>query len=163
MSQENMQQEESLVNRIVKATLETERKLRRQQVLHNTRMLMERYIDMQQHIDTAASEEDELDADVREQFGGTGAYLESVRRSKVKTALMLENIDRAMEELRKECEGDGTGYKYEAFRCHYIEGKSYEEIAEAQNCGKNTPARWSKELIRRMSIKLFGVDGVEKY
>lgn len=163
MNQEREQQEESLVNRIVKATLETERKLRRQQVLHNTRMLMERYIDMRQHIETAASEEDELDADVREQFGGTGAYLESVRRSKVKTALMLENIDRAMEELRKECEEDGTGYKYETFKRHYIEGKSYEEIAEAQNCGKNTPARWSKELIRRMSIKLFGVDGVEKY
>lgn len=46
---------------------------------------------------------------------------------------------------------------------HYIDGVSYEEIADIQNCGKNTPSRWSKELIRKMSVKLFGIDGVEKY
>ena len=54
-------------------------------------------------------------------------------------------------------------YKYDAFKMHYIDGVSYEEIADIQNCGKNTPSRWSKELIRKMSVKLFGIDGVEKY
>jgi DNA-directed RNA polymerase specialized sigma24 family protein len=54
-------------------------------------------------------------------------------------------------------------YKYDAFKMHYIDGASYEEIADIQNCGKNTPSRWSKELIRKMSVKLFGIDGVEKY
>ena len=52
---------------------------------------------------------------------------------------------------------------YDAFKMHYIDGVSYEEIADIQNCGKNTPSRWSKELIRKMSVKLFGIDGVEKY
>ena len=51
-----------------------------------------------------------------------------------------------------------TGFYY-----HEISEESYEEIADIQNCGKNTPSRWSKELIRKMSVKLFGIDGVEKY
>ena len=46
---------------------------------------------------------------------------------------------------------------------HYIKGVPYEDIADIQNCGKNTPSRWSKELIRKMSVKLFGIDGIEKY
>lgn len=42
-------------------------------------------------------------------------------------------------------------------------GRGVKDIADIQNCGKNTPSRWSKELIRKMSVKLFGIDGVEKY
>ena len=68
-----------------------------------------------------------------------------------------------MEELRQEYEDNRTLYKYEAFRLHYIDGKSFEEVAEIQNCGKNTPSRWSKELIRKMSVKLFGIEGIEKW
>ena len=96
-------------------------------------------------------------------FRGEGAHLGSVRRSKMKTAMMIANIDRAMEELRAEYETKEMTYKYDAFKMHYIDGASYEEIADIQNCGKNTPSRWSKELIRKMSVKLFGIDGVEKY
>ena len=84
-------------------------------------------------------------------------------RVKMKTAMMIANIDRAMEELRAEYETKEMVYKYDAFKMHYIDGVSYEEIADIQNCGKNTPSRWSKELIRKMSVKLFGIDGVEKY
>ena len=96
-------------------------------------------------------------------YPGESAYLESVRRSKMKTALMLANIDRAMEELRVEYEGKEMRYKYDAFKMHYIDGISNEDIADCMNCGKNTPARWSKELIRKMSVKLFGVDGTERW
>ena len=65
--------------------------------------------------------------------------------------------------VRKEYDTKGMNYKYEAFYMHYIKGVPYEDIADIQNCGKNTPSRWSKELIRKMSVKLFGIDGIEKY
>ena len=153
MEQEKEKNEETFVKKVVQTALEAERQIRRQQVLHNTRMLMEEYIEMKRHIESAVSEEDELK---EEQYG-------RVRRSKMKTAMMIANIDRAMEELRAEYEMKEMVYKYDAFKMHYIDGVSYEEIADIQNCGKNTPSRWSKELIRKMSVKLFGIDGVEKY
>lgn len=161
--QEKEKNEETFVKKVVQTALEAERQIRRQQVLHNTRMLMEEYIEMKRHIESAVSEEDELKEEQYDVFRGEGAHLGSVRRSKMKTAMMIANIDRAMEELRAEYEMKEMVYKYDAFKMHYIDGVSYEEIADIQNCGKNTPSRWSKELIRKMSVKLFGIDGVEKY
>lgn len=163
MEQEKEKNEETFVKKVAQTALEAERQIRRQQVLHNTRMLMEEYIEMKRHIESAVSEEEELKEEQYDIFRGEGAHLGSVRRSKMKTAMMIANIDRAMEELRAEYETKEMTYKYDAFKMHYIDGASYEEIADIQNCGKNTPSRWSKELIRKMSVKLFGIDGVEKY
>lgn len=157
MEQEKEKNEETFVKKVVQTALEAERQIRRQQVLHNTRMLMEEYIEMKRHIESAVSEEEELKEEQYDVFRGEGAHLGSVRRSKMKTAMMIANIDRAMEELRAEYETKEMVYKYDAFKMHYIDGVSYEEIADIQNCGKNTPSRWSKELIRKMSVKLFGM------
>lgn len=161
-----MQQEFDKVKfakQVIQTAMETERQLQRNQILHNTRILMEQYIEMRKHCENAVSESEEMDSVEFAIFKSESAHLESVRRSKLKTAMMITNIDRAMDELREEYQEKGVLYKYEAFRMHYIEGLPYEEIAERQNCGKNTPSRWSKELIRKMSAKLFGIDGIEKW
>lgn len=164
MQQDFDKQQEKFVKKVIQEAMETERQIQRNQILHNTRILMEQYFEMRRHCKNAVSESEEMDSVEFAVFkSGESAYLESVRRSKLKTAMMITNIDRAMEELREEYEKKGMLYKYESFRLHYVEGLSYEEIAERQNCGKNTPARWAKELIRKMSVKLFGVDGIEKW
>ncbi len=46
MEQEKEKNEETFVKKVVQTALEAERQIRRQQVLHNTRMLMEEYIEM---------------------------------------------------------------------------------------------------------------------
>lgn len=163
MQQDVKEEDERMVKKIVQATMEAERQIRRQQVLHNTRILMEEYIEMRRHVENAVSEVEEMEGTEFGIFQSEYTYLESVRRSKLKTAMLIVNIDRAMEELREEYEKRNMSYKYDAFKMHYIDGLSYEEIADRQNCGKNTPSRWSKELIRKMSVKLFGIDGVERY
>ena len=104
MEQEKEKNEETFVKKVVQTALEAERQIRRQQVLHNTRMLMEEYIEMKRHIESAVSEEEELKEEQYDVFRGEGAHLGSVRRSKMKTAMMIANIDRAMEELRAEYE-----------------------------------------------------------
>lgn len=160
---ENKAEIEKCIQKAVAEALGAERELRKRRILYNTRILMESYIEMRRHIENAISEAEEMKEEEFAQFRGENTHLESIRRSKTKTALMLANIDRAMEELRREQEENGTVYKYEAFRMHYVEGKTFEEVADIMNCGKNTPSRWSKELIRKMSVKLFGVDGIEKW
>lgn len=141
----------------------TKKKQERQKVLYNTRMLMEGYREMQQHLKNAISEVQELEEDEYSVLRGENTHLESVRRSKMQTAMMIANIDRAMEQMEKELDEKGQKYKYEAFKMHYVDGMTLEDIAENLNCGKNTPSRWIKELIRRMSVKIFGINGIEKW
>lgn len=154
---------EETVKRAITEAVADEKRLRKQQIRHNTQVLMESYIEMKKHIENAISEAEEMEDDAFQIFKSENAHLESIRRSKLKTAMMIANIDKAMEELKKEQEEIGTLYKYEAFKEHYVEGVSWEEISDMMNCGKNTPARWSKEMIRKMSVKLFGIDGIEKW
>lgn len=154
---------ESCIRKAVLEAMGAEKKQRKNQILHNTRILMESYIEMRKHIENAISESEEMEEEEFGVFKSENIYLQSIRRSKLKTALMISNIDRALEEVRTEQEKNGTLYKFEAFRMHYVEGKTFEEVADNMNCGKNTPSRWSKELIRKMSVKLFGVDGIERW
>lgn len=157
---------EAVAKTVRKVLLDAEnekKKQERQKVLHNTRMLMENYREMRRHLENAISEVEELETEEFLILKTGESHLESVRRSKLCTAMMIANIDRAMEELKAEQEEKGASYKYEAVRMHYIDGISFEDIAESLNCGKNTPSRWTKEMIRRISVKLFGIDGIEKW
>ena len=151
------------VKKAVSEAIAEQKRKERQKALYNTRKLMESYIEMQDFIKNAISEESEVHNTALAVFGGENAKLESVRKSKMKTAMMIANIDRAMEELKREHGQKGTDYKFEAFRMHYVDGTAYEEIAELLNCGKNSPAAWTKLLLKQMSVKLFGVNGLEHY
>ena len=164
MNDEEVKEAVAKTVRKVLMDVENEKKKQeRQKVLHNTRMLMENYREMRRHLENAISEVEELEAEEFRIFKTGEAHLESIRRSKLCTAMMIANIDRAMEELKAEQEEKSASYKYEAFRMHYIDGISFEDIAESLNCGKNTPSRWTKEMIRRISVKLFWIDGIEKW
>lgn len=157
-------EEKDLVKRIVQKTIEAEKQIRKTKILYNTRILMEQYREMHRHVEAAMSEAEDMKAtEYSALLADDTAHLDSIRRTRTRTALMLANIDRAMEELRKEYDDKGILYKWEAFRLHYIEGLAYEEVADSLNCGKNTPSRWGKELLKKMSVKLFGVDGTERW
>lgn len=84
----------------------------------------------------------------------------SVKEAKMVTAMMIINIDRALTELETESRKEGTLYKYEAFRMHYIDGLTFEEIADQLDCGKNSPSNWCKAILKKMSVKLFGINGI---
>lgn len=135
----------------------------RQKIVHNARILMESYRELRSHLENAISEVEELEEEEFQTFKSENTHLDSIRRSKLKTAMMIANIDRAMEEMKKEQTEKGTFYKFEAFKMHYIDGLTFEEVSDRLNCGKNTPSRWTKELVKRMSVKLFGIDGIEKW
>lgn len=132
----------------------------KKKALYNTRKLMEKYVDLKKYINTAISEEQEVYESEYNAFKGENVKLKSVKRAKMVTAIMVLNIDRAMEELEAESIKDGTLYKFEAFKMHYIDGMTFEEIADCLNCGKNSPSNWSKAILKRMSVKLFGIDGI---
>ena len=90
-----MQQEDKEVEirKIVQDTMEAERKIQRNRILYNTRILMEQYIEMRRHVENAISEVEEMDATEFESLMQENTHLESVRRTKLKTAMMIANIE----------------------------------------------------------------------
>ena len=137
-----------------------EKRAERKKTLYNTRKLMESYIDLKKYINNAITEEEEVTENAYNAFRGENAKLKSVKESKMVTAMMIINIDRALTELEAENRKEGTLYKYEAFKMHYIDGMTFEEIADQLNCGKNSPSNWCKAILKKMSVKLFGINGI---
>ena len=115
---------------------------------------------VKKYINNAITEEEEVTENAYNAFRGENAKLKSVKESKMVTAMMIINIDRALTELEAESRREGTLYKYEAFRMHYIDGLTFEEIADQLDCGKNSPSNWCKAILKKMSVKLFGINGI---
>lgn len=91
-----------------------------------------------------------------------GAILRTLRRSRKDTTEVIEEVNAAMEAIREAAKAGGYAYKVEAFERHYIQGQTYEQIAEEMNSGRNSPARWCKEIMRALAVRLFGVNGITK-
>lgn len=127
---------------------------------NDTRQLMESYSELKRYIENAVTEETEINPDKYRQYErlkGENAELKSIKESKAQTAMMIINIERAMEEVKEEYTKKGLLYKYEAFKMRYVDKRTLEDIAEKLNCGKNSPANWIKEINRKMAVKLYGV------
>lgn len=90
----------------------------------------------------------------------SGAILTALQRSRDDTAIVVGKIDAALAAVYVAAGNEGCGYKVEAFERHYIQGQTYEYIADVMNAGRNSPARWCKEIMRQMAVRLFGVNGI---
>lgn len=144
----------------VKEYSRQENKKKQKRIMHNTFVLMENYTSLKRFVSNAVSEQDQIERTKRFE---NNEYLNSIRKSRTKTMLMIAHIDAALKELKKETDKTDEAYKYDAFYMYYIKMMTYEQIQEELQCGKNSPARWCKEMIKRLSVKLFGIDGMEKW
>lgn len=79
----------------------------------------------------------------------------------METVIIFDSINRALKRIQEDAMTAGYVYKYNAFVMHYIDGIPYESIRMILNCGKNTPKKWSDKIIKLLSIKIFGIRGIE--
>lgn len=91
------------------------------------------------------------------------AFMDSIVSSKIRTSIMVAAIDQALADTATDFKAAGQGYKWEAYKRRYILGESYDTIADELNCGKNSPARWCKEVMTQVAVHLFGVDGLKRW
>ena len=151
---------EQLISRAVKNGIEQYRREETQKregnKYHDTFRLMKCYRDAVFHKDNAISEAEQLKLkDMTEEQKNT--YLQSIRRTRFKTVLMLSHIDKAVEEIKRRRQAQGRQIEYEAFEAYFMQGKDYAEIAEELETGKNTPQRWIKAIISELSVLLWGI------
>lgn len=99
---------------------------------HNTFLLMKAYRDAVFHIDNAVSEAAQVDAGAEM----TATYLRSIRKTRFKTLIMKAHIDTALAEIKRRHEAADRAVEYVAFELYFMQGATYEEIAEELNTGK---------------------------
>lgn len=159
-----MLSEEQFSEMIKTAVKETVTELRRQESkesgkdkYHNTFFLMKRYRDIAFHVENAISDGYQLElAGMTEEQQRT--YLESIRRSRFMSLICMAHIDKAIEEIARRRKEADREIEYKTFEAYFMDGKTYDEIAEELDTGKNTPRRWVTEIIKELSVLLWGAD-----
>ena len=116
--------------------------------IDKTYLYLENYNEMQRYIKEAVSEVSQVENADFYNMSAERAFLKSIRECRA-------------DALEKEAEAAGEGYKFDALRMRYIDGKTYEDIRMKHNCGKNAPKTWCKVMMERLSIKLFGAKAIE--
>lgn len=172
MAKSNVVNLEEIISKVTKEAIkEYNREQKEDQkkvVFHNTKLLLSHYNDLKNHVDNAIDDFNKLK---ESELRGSDyinmdrvqdeLYILSIKKSKIKTLIMIAHIDMLMGVLKKKQEKSGNAYKYEILKNFYIDEMTYEEVQEKFNCGKNTPGRWMNEMITELSILLFGVDGLK--
>lgn len=136
-------------------------KEKEQTVIEKTLTYLENYREMERYIREAVSETSQIPDIGNYNISAERAYLQSVRECRTETLILFEHIKKALESLKKDAEATGEGYKYDALEAVYIKGKTYEDVARETGCGKNSPKKWCKTMIARLSIKLFGAKALD--
>lgn len=136
-------------------------KEKEQTVIEKTLVYLENYREMERYIKDAVSEVSQIPDIDKYNISAEKAFLQSIRECKAETIILFQHLNKALESLKEDAEAAGEGYKYEALEDVYIKGMSYEQITRDMGCGKNSPKKWCKTMIARLSVKLFGAKAIE--
>ena len=146
------------------ALKEHEKQLRREKrikVFQNTKKLMENYNRICQSVEEGVAELSDMDnGDELEEFTGEDIFINSIIKSKLRSIVMIGHIDKCLKLLEDEECRKNTHEKYLAFKYFYLDGMTYESIAEIYGYGERTARRWITELTGILSVYLFGADAL---
>ena len=81
-----------------------------------------------------------------------------LKANRLKTEIAVEHINDALKIIENSRAEDNRQLEYEAFRLYFIEGRTYQYIAEALNVGEATPRRWVTAVVQELSVMLWGID-----
>ena len=138
--------------------METEKEMT---AIQKTQVYLENYREIERYIKDAISEVSQIDDVSRYNISAEKAFLQSIRECKAETVILFEHMKKALASLKEDAEAAGEGYKYDALEAVYIKGKTYEDIVRETGCGRNSPKKWCKVMIQRLTIKLFGAKAIE--
>ncbi len=149
------------------------RKDRYSRRLHNTRLLLKNYRRFKEHVDGAvgsskqASRESALDIlDELDRYDyGDNLYIESIKRSQQRTAIILRHIDKMLQYYRIDCEQNGTQEdirRYHIIMDTYITDpkQSAQSIAEHYGVECRTVYKDISIAMKPLTVLLFGIDGL---
>lgn len=144
--------------------------------LRNTRLLLKSYRGLISHTKMANSSINQVRngnaIDILDDVNSIDdeeQYIQSISRTKIRTLIILEHIEKVLNYYRIICESEGGNKKrrYEIIYFLFIEKTAddiiptYEDAAEQLNISAKTVGRDVQEAIKDLSLLLFGVDGIK--
>lgn len=137
---------------------------------HNTELLLKNYLSLVEHFELSqdkASEED-LQAFDFESGSNDDIIIQSIRRSRIRTLVMVLHIEACLDKLRTEMNDKGQPEKFMVIEKLYFDpGKKLMPLTERKkaiaaeiHCGETSVWKWRNEMIHELSVLLFGVDGL---
>ena len=156
---------DELINKAVKVAIKEyakeQKNEKKRKALHNTKLLLKNYEKIKSSIEEAISEANQLEEQPFDCADEDDVYIASIRRSKLKSLIVVSHVDRALLLTRDEYEQKEMPYKYEAFYECLMNGITCEAEAEKLSTSTVTVRRWIVEVTKEISIRIFGVDGLE--
>ena len=155
------------------------KKERRDRRLHNTRLLLKNYRWLKVHADgaistgkqaRAATEERRSAAEILDDLDGIryndGLYIESIKKSQQRTAIIIAHIDKMLDYYKIDCENGGRPdelRRYRIVRALYIdpERKNAADVAEEENIERRTVYKDVNIAIGVLTTLIFGIDGIK--
>lgn len=155
------------------------KKERRDRRLHNTRLLLRNYRWLKRHAAGAISSSSQAKAaaaekrsaaeildDLDEYSYNDGLYIESIKKSQQRTAIILAHIDKMLEYYKIDCEHGGRSdeiRRYNIIRALYIdpEKKSANQVAEEENIERRTVYKDVTIAVGILTTLIFGIDGIK--
>jgi hypothetical protein len=143
---------------------------------HNMRTLMENYLDLVEHYEKikyrAKDLEDYLEnmdiygVDAETEDGEI--RIEAIKRSKTRTLIMVTQIQTAIAMLKRDMEQKDEYEKYQTIYLLYMDARfksiKFTQriclIAREVNCHETTLRKWNNEMLNKLAVKIFGVDGL---
>jgi len=150
----------------LKLQKEEERQYIKKNRYHNTELLLKNYLNLLDHYGNAKDKASDImnldDLDIDE------VIIKAIKRSRVRTMIMINQIETCMEILKNRMASKGQSEKYEVIYYLYLDkarrdmerGELVKVVAEELNCGEKSVYRWKNEMVVELSILLFGIDGL---
>lgn len=143
---------------------------------HNTEELLKNYRLLKSHVDYAVCSSDDVRT-VNEKLGDLenefyenydeeflqkypDLFIETILKSRIRTALMVAHVDVMLAKLRKATEDDGKQWQWQMFEAVRIKGQPYEMVAERTPCAPSSVYRHVKNMTTQLSVMLWGIDGI---
>lgn len=151
---------------------EEERQRNRRTRYQNTELLLKNYLNLIDYFEIAKDRATDIlsaeDLRELEELEIDEVIVKAILRGRVRTIIMVAQLEYALETLKLRMKSKGQPEKFEVIYCLYmdkarrdIERKELIKIvAEELHCGEASVYRWKNEMIRELSILLFGIDGL---
>jgi hypothetical protein len=146
---------------------------RKKQIFQNANVLLEHYLDLKAYCDNAVysgympneGEDDDFMIDT----DGEEITIKSIKASRELTLIFIAHIDMALSLLQKKCELKDDMDKYRVIEMLHLAPGLQELIwserilvvCEKVNCSETTVRRWRNEMVKELSVFLFGIDGLK--
>ncbi len=138
---------------------------------HNTKLLLKHYRDFKTHVGEEQLQEDvglTFD-DILSEFDDESELVQSIKRTKERTSVILKHIDTMLCYYEIACERSDHSEdlrRWRIIKSMYIDSDttdySVDDLAELYSVDKRTIYRDVNEAARTLSVLFFGIDGLQR-